>query len=196
MSLKTDLQGAVPSSLLQGPNVEAFIDSGVARHDAIETVVRAIVEQLDPENGVGDRLDIIGAILGRKRLGLTDDRYRGVLQAQRALVLSSKGSTETLVTVAELVSQGSVISYLEVYPAAAILTVSFDTSHEDLTIPLLREMLNKAKNGGIRLWLTWGDTDEILLADSDSISVDSPGNVDSDSVVVTDNFPTIRIIQV
>jgi hypothetical protein len=53
------------------------------------TVMRAIVEAFDIENADGEQLDFIGNVIGLKRQGFNDIRYRTFLLIQRDLILAA-----------------------------------------------------------------------------------------------------------
>jgi hypothetical protein len=155
-----------------GPNFRAILDGLEARHLANEAVLQSMPEAFDPTQAVGAQQDIIGARLGRRRLGSSDARYELLLQIQVQLILSSQGGPDALMTIVGLLTGLPATEYYEVYPAHASIGAAVPIADTNL----LTRLLEEAKVGGVSLHLHAHQTaGAVLLGDTTDGDVEDPG---------------------
>lgn len=106
------------------PNIEGLLKSWLAQFQSLEDVYQQIVSSRSLQ-GVGVQLDILGSLVGERRLGRTDDSYKLAISV-RILVNGSDGSNEDLqnILLAILATQGiapenakNYLTFEEYFPA-------------------------------------------------------------------------------
>lgn len=126
------------------PNIGALGDIIDLRTDAHTAVLQALDAAFDLASAVGDQLDILGALLGFPRVGLTDDRYRRALKVQRSSILSSAGTRPTMIQVFTDWTTNVPESYRDIPPNEFEITGKVAVADE----ALLLEFITKAAPAG------------------------------------------------
>lgn len=114
-----------------------------------------------PSSTVGAQLDMIGAIVGQLRNGMTNDDYRRYIRA-RIAANNSDGVIEDLITVTSLVLNDPLVSILvhTVGVAACIVRITGDSVSNALA-GILIDMLRSAHAAGVKLTLeSWPDASD------------------------------------
>lgn len=92
-------------------NIEALSGILAGEVQALETAARQVLEDVtDFDNSVGAQLDIIGAIVGLSRQGLSDAIYRDRLKVQR-LVNRSAGHASEIIQIVNLFASSPTFAY-------------------------------------------------------------------------------------
>lgn len=182
----TDTTPTTPSNLaaamqdriimfVRGPRFKALVEALASRTDALLEVSEDIVEAFDIDTAVGVQLDRLGELLQRPRYGASDDRYRTLLKIQVELVLSSQGTTPTIMRIVELFTGEPPSSYSEHYPMAFEIGAELpDVEDTDLLLQILRE----ATSAAYGVTLLWHDDEALILDYTDADPVDDAGTLD------------------
>lgn len=132
--------------------LQALLVSYLRQIQLLEDCVWEVIFARTIEDAQGLTLDFIGAIVGRKRLALTDDDYRIAIRAQIRINRSS-GTPEDIIAVTDLsIPASASFTYSEHYPAAITIDVLNTVA---FTIKVLVDNLRAAKAGGVRLNLVY-----------------------------------------
>ena len=137
-------------------NVEKFIAALVAGLQDIEDAMLAILAQRLIDNAIGAQLDLIGRVVGQKRLGLSDADYRRYLRA-RISVNRSSGTMPEIIAIARLVLgdlEGSIV-IRTVYNATFILEVQDRPTTDAEASALVALVSAAAKAAGVRCYVAW-----------------------------------------
>lgn len=139
---------------------EQFLAALVSPVQVLEDTLQAVKIGRLLDYAVGVQLDAIGKIVGRPRNGLTDDdNYRRVIRAQIA-ANKSDGLIEDFITVTDLVVYEDDGVYVVTNWGGATITIRVDGVAITWTVAeLLNELLQKAKSGGVRLYLEFSELD-------------------------------------
>jgi hypothetical protein len=176
-----ELDAVMVDRLLQvvrpGPVFSSLISLFANRGKAIIAALEAVRNGFDVEDAVGIQLDRLGEILQLPRFGAGDERYRVLLQIQIQLILSSVGTTDSLLEVVRLFTGVDAPEYYEAHPLRfSISAIVLD--HDDAL--LLRKLLKQAKVGGVAMsFVIWPD-ENVMLGDvlAPATPVDDPGLAD------------------
>lgn len=114
-----------------------FICCLVGPLGAYITVLRDIQQAFDLDTAAGEQLDFIGNVIGLKRQGFGDIRYRNFLQIQRDLILGAfrkdanwTGTTNNILTICRtFIGPGG----------GAIVLVNFGWYNFELSIPSITD---------------------------------------------------------
>jgi hypothetical protein len=101
---------------------------------------------------IGDQLDKWGGLVGESRGGLEDDDYRRFIRA-RVLVNRSKGSTDELVKIMQLVTAPSTVRRYELPPAGFELFCWRNDPMPEHVYRRAGNMLRAAKPAGVAMEL-------------------------------------------
>ncbi len=103
-------------------NIEALLDSlGGQQIQDLENILFDINTRLDIDNSVGVQLNNIGLIVGQPRNGQDDITYRLFLKAKSGVNVS-EGDVERVLSVWKIITGGTVIQVIDVYPAGVELS--------------------------------------------------------------------------
>lgn len=111
----------------------------------------------------GEQLDLIGALIGKKRDGRTDAAYQQVLRVE-LLVKRSRGLPEDLIAIARaiLTLDGGPIYYSEGYPANVTISFNPGTILDDY------QVFERAKAAGVRILVATGVAPNAMLTGWDN----------------------------
>lgn len=168
---KARLRSRLAEQFKDKANLLAVVDAYAAQIQELEDSGQALalLLSIDPVTsdtssplygiGRGVQLDVIGLLVGQKRLAASDATYRLYLRA-RIRVNKSSGTPEELyaVFVALFAAAGQAKATAE-QPAAIVFQVLapvLDPPTADLLLSFLRD----AKDGGVRLLLEWQGVDD------------------------------------
>lgn len=148
------------------PRIEAVLGAFLDQIQKIEDVLWELYTEDWIDTATGDRLDVLGAIVGEERGGATDDDYRSFIRA-RVRVNRSTGLLSELIEIVRLIQFDDLdVRAREYYPAALQIE-----PEEEVTVNAHRvgRMLHDAAAGGVALrfvYLTAPRT-ESLMFDND-----------------------------
>lgn len=142
---------------VRGPLFSALELARAERTNAYVAACQDIAAAFDIDTATGDRLDALGTILQRPRLGASDDRYRVLLQIQIELILSSSTTTPTILRIVELFTGAAPRSYSEHYPSGYTVEATVDPADVDLLVSLLSD----ATSATYQLTLIAGSADAL-----------------------------------
>lgn len=135
-----------------GPRNQGILAGIGAQLQEIEQAYWDLYNAFDGDTATGDQLDLLGKLVGELRQGRTDDDYRAAVKV-RIMVNVSDGSLPTLLRISLAMVPGATVIMSESAP----MTITIDFSTEgDTTIRTLKQMLQKAKAGGVRLFISAG----------------------------------------
>lgn len=170
-----------------GTRVRALCDLIDTRWARIIAALNAVRTGFDLDSAVGVQLDVLGAMIGREREGMTDARYRRALRVQVIALSSATGTTPGILRVFEAWIGTAAANYRNVPPAYVEIGGDVDPADESL----LRRFLELVVPGGVRLSVVGAvpDAAGYLLADSVVDPLADPGVVDCVATPVDDARP-------
>ncbi len=130
------------------PRMEAVLGAFLDQIQKIEDVLWALYTEDWIDTASGDRLDVIGAVVGEERGGADDDEYRSFIRA-RVRVNRSTGLLAELVAIVRLIQYDDLgVRAREYYPAALQIE-----PEEEVTVNAHRvgAMLQDAASAGVAL---------------------------------------------
>jgi hypothetical protein len=137
-------------------------------------------DERDLDNSVGEQLDILGAILNKRRLGADDDTYRIRLRAQIRLIKSS-GTQPELLELLDTLLDGSYL-FTPYYPASFVIEAV-----PALTASQASEfgaIIQAGKAAGVRGFLVYSLEDDdatFQLASGDAFETDADTGLSNDA---------------
>jgi len=115
----------------------------------VENAFFNMKEGMDKDSATGDRLDIIGSIVGEPRAGQTDAQYLNAINA-RIEINSSQATIEDVISVAIATSGGTVTFQIsESYPAGFVMEINEDIDPSLVDVDRLASFISQARGGGI-----------------------------------------------
>lgn len=123
--------------------IEGLLDAlGSDQIQDLEDAIFGLNTRLDIDNSSGVQLDNIGTIVGRKRNGQSDAVYRIFLKAIIGRNVS-ESEAERVISVWKIITQGTIIQLLEVFPAEVALfsDVELDPSLVDIAFELMQDVV-------------------------------------------------------
>ena len=129
--------------------IEGLLDAlGSDQIQDLEDAIFGLNTRLDIDASLGQQLDNIGKIVGRERNGQADDIYRVFLKAVIGRNVS-ESEAERVISVWKIITQGTIIQLLEVFPAEVALfsDVELDASIVDIAFALMQDVVG----AGIRV---------------------------------------------
>lgn len=144
-------------------NITLFLRAILASVQDVENAMQQLYRERRVDTAVGIQLDVLGRLVGQKRMGLSDDDYRRYISA-RIATNRSNGSYEDLIKIAVLVINDDGL-YAHVRQAG---TATVIVRLEDLIVSLalgdiVLHFLKQAVAGGVRLVLEFS-----TIADEDA----------------------------
>ncbi len=164
-----------------------WVTAKALRTERLLEVCQEIVEAFDLTTATGDRLDRLGGILQRPRLGMTDARYRVLLQIQVLLILTTTASTPVILRVVELFTGFAPLAYSEHYPSGYRVDAVIDPDD----VPLLLELLRQATAATYAVTLAANDEDALILDYTTDDPVDGAGTLDYTTADPVDGAGTL-----
>lgn len=158
----------------EGPNFAGLASILDARFFAVEGVAAQILNAFDLDTALFDRLDVIGAWLGRPREGLSDVRYRRALRVQRTSILSSTGTAPALLQIFLDWTGTDALEYQTAPPATVQIGGIVAVQDENLLV----QFLQTAKPGGVVLFVYGRADNNTLLNDFTDTPITDPGTTD------------------
>jgi hypothetical protein len=147
--------GLLISQYRDKPRITALLSSYLRRVQELEDAIFDVLVARLIDNAVGVQLAAIGRIVGQtNEAGWDDDTYRLFIKA-RIRANQSNGHGDDVIDVLNLVEAADFV-LSEVYPAA--MYVDFIEA-PDAAPAILIELARRAKGGGVRLQLLYGEHD-------------------------------------
>lgn len=137
--------------LTQYADKQTFLDltecltSGIQK---LEDVFYSLLSIISIEDSEGIQLDNIGYVVGQLRNGLDDPEYKIFIYGRIAANLS-KGTPEELISIFSLLTNATLVTYQEIYPAS--FSVMTDGTIIAGLEDQIKEILNIAAAGGVGL---------------------------------------------
>lgn len=125
--------------------IDAFV--GFQTQDQ-EDLFWALIEETYIATAVGAQLDRIGEIVIQDRNGLSDEIYRVLIYAKIGANVS-KGDPESIINVARLLTQSTLVHFQEYWPAGWGMAVNGPPMSQDI-INKVYSRLDKVDPGGVR----------------------------------------------
>lgn len=151
------------------PNVQALLEGLCAQVQDLEQMFVDMDFYRQIDNGFGEHLDNIGAIVRQPRASLDDSDYKLYLKAKIAANLSS-GTVESLYTIARLlVGDSATIGLENQYPAGFEFTVIEEI--DPATAAALLAFFRTSRAAGVRGILHWSES-----APEDTFTLDGTGD--------------------
>lgn len=140
-------------------NTEKSIAARLGPANALGAAMRAVLTQRSIDTAVGAQLDVLGALVGRARQGVTDDEiYRRYIRAQIS-ANKSDGTIPDILTVARAVlGNGGTIVNSNTGCAAYVLRVEGLAVSDDVA-GVLVELVLQATSAGVRAVVEWSSAD-------------------------------------
>ena len=128
--------------------LKQFLNAFSAQGQILENTFQELYTLRDIASSSGAQLDGIGEIAGESRLGRGDEEYRIAIVFRLFLNVSS-GEPETLLAATKFLTQGTIITIVETFPATVILFT--DGAAIDFTTATFLQSLAPA---GVKVYLT------------------------------------------
>lgn len=154
-----------------GERYRALVGIIIERALAFIETVREIREAFDLTTATGDRLDRIGSLVYLDRLGLDDSQYRTAIQIRIQLILSSTGTTATILEIVRLFTGLEATEYGEAYPKT--FWVGADTTLADGL--RLKDLVLQARAGGYNA--------SVIIVNDDSLICDDPAETQTTTFI-------------
>lgn len=162
-------------AFVRNTNLSALVNTFADRTEDFLDTASDVAASIDLDNATGVHLDRLGALLQLPRYGASDERYRVLLRVQSQLILSSTTTTPVVLRIVALFSGQNPTMYSENYPMG--FAVGAVVAEAD--VPLLLELLGKAKAAAYEVTLVASFNDEFLIADyTHADPIDGAGVVD------------------
>jgi len=149
-------------TLQDQPNLATFLTAHVAPIQDIEDALQDVLTERQVDTAIGDQLDMLGAIVGQPRDGLSDDDYRRYIRA-RIKTNRSRGTIPEIVSIAEFVinDPDAVIELTNWGVAAYDLQIG-DILVTDELAAILLAFLQDATAAGVRPILRYNNNDPTI----------------------------------
>lgn len=174
-------------------NLTALAKAVLTQVQAIEDALWQLFTERWIDTAVGTQLDVLGKIVGEKRLGETDTDYRLRLRA-RIKTHKSSGTIEDVLGVFKALTStqaGATLKLEGSFPAGFILTLgSFTVTASQVAI--LRDFLGDAKSAAIHAILHWIQSTEagtFYIEQATTLTVAASAGNTTITVASTTGFP-------
>lgn len=137
------------------PNLEALLSAFIAQVQDLENMLWDLIDKRILSAATGDQLDILGSIVGQKRLGYDDDAYR-LLVRVRILLNTSSGTPDNILTVVNLLIEND-FAYTEWYPAGMSIVIADELTADADLVALV---VSLARSAGIHATIEYTLTDD------------------------------------
>jgi hypothetical protein len=137
------------------PRLAALLSSYLRRVQELEDAIWDVLVKRLIDNAVDEQLRMIGRIVGQANEGGWDDDTYRIFIKGRIRANQSNGHGDDVIDVLNLVEAADFV-LSEVYPAAMYVDFATPTIADPL---ILMELARRAKGGGVRLQLLYGDHD-------------------------------------
>ena len=149
-------KGLLIEHLRGGANNEAFVEAFVDQVQDLEDVHFGLLVDRAIATAVGAQLDILGAIIGRERLGAEDDEYRLYVTAQIRVNVGS-GTPEDILDILDLLIVND-FGLFEWAPAA--FTIVVDDALTEARAVILADIVQHGRPGGVGASLEYTVVDD------------------------------------
>lgn len=158
-------------SQFRKPNVEILLRALLSQVQGLENAAVTLLDRAI-DNLSGYRLDVAGRIVGRERLGMTDDVYRVWIKGKIAANRSS-GLTEQILALVVLVFGDVDTTLIEDFPAG--FTLYIEDAIDGAQGAEFARLLQIAKAAGVAAQLWWvGESAAFQFSDDGTTVASSP----------------------
>lgn len=174
-------------------NFQKMIRALVTPLTTAETTLQQLYTERWVNTAVGAQLDIVGALVGRARQGVTDDEiYRRYIRATVA-ANKSDGLVSDLIDVSRLVVFDDAATYVVQYGGNASVHVTVSGAVVDPAVSaVLATLLRSAAAGGVRLVVeTWSEDEADMFAFDGGTGLGFASLPELDLAPLTTNVETI-----
>lgn len=132
-------------------NTQKALRAWLAPAPELEATMQAVLTERSVDTAVGAQLDVVGALVGRPREGVTDDEiYRRYVRAQ-ITANKSDGIIEDILTIARLVVDDEDATFVLRNEGTAAYTLAVEgVAITNEVAAVLMKLLLKATSGGVR----------------------------------------------
>ncbi len=117
----------LPEQFKSKTNLDKLLDILAVHIQENETVLFDLLTNRSLTTAIGAQLDGLGQILGEERLGRNDADYRAALNVRITINLSS-GTPDTMIDVFAALTNASLVTFNEIFPATVHLIAQGVTS--------------------------------------------------------------------
>lgn len=173
-----DGEAKLLSQFKNSPKFRALLRSYLRQIQKLENAIWEVItiRGIAASEGVG--LDVIGRVVKRARLGLSDGDYRLALRAQIRINRSSGSPIDILAITGLSLPDGASYFLTPYFPATILITIPDNVG---ANIQLLYDNLRRAKMGGVALFLIYAlDPEEntFTFSSSDSVEINADRGFD------------------
>jgi len=148
------------------PNMRALLAANTNRLQELENLIWEMLNGLLIDNAVGVNLEILGRLVGQDRISPDDDIYRRAIKA-RVRINISQGEPEDLYYIVRVMVPGSTFTYLDVYPAMAIIEIDDGMLFNDPNLLAIFLWEARASGVGFRLWYNVSGENTFAFSDGE-----------------------------
>ncbi len=134
------------------PRIVSLIRALAVGVQALEDDAFGVLVSTTLTAATNNDLDHWGALVGERRGGLDDQRYRTFIEA-RILANQSKGSRDELIRILQIISAPSTVTHTVTFPAAFQFVILRPEYMGDLHRRRVSETMNAIKPGGVAMLL-------------------------------------------
>ncbi len=133
--------------------IELLIESLAGPAEDLETTLYDLLTLRGVETAIGAQLDVLGAIVGQAREGLSDDDFRRYIRARIAANKSEGTVPDLLLVVRQVLGDAEADPVVhQQYPAAVVVRV-LDRAIPTATAEIMAKFLRAAAAAGVRVIL-------------------------------------------
>jgi phosphomannomutase len=151
-------------------NFKSLASAFIRPYNEIEIQLAELNKIKDLNNATGDRLDILGEIVGEERKSRPDDEYRTAIRV-KIFLNSSSGEAARIIQAAISFTQATRIDFIEDYPAGILLEI---TTPFPLPANLIDE-LEKIALAGVRIGISLSNDGDDFIFDDEGGFFSGPG---------------------
>lgn len=115
-----DAYNRLTAVFLDKPLIQGLLASFTDQIQELEDGFYPFLTQLTVRNGVGKQLDLIGEWVGERRRGRNDLQYRRAIYLRIARNIS-KGTSEDIIDIYQLLTGATSVFWYEIYPAHVVI---------------------------------------------------------------------------
>ena len=176
------------------PNMGKTIRALVGGYDEMETMFFQIRDEtFDIDASIGVQLDVLGIIVGQKRLGFDDDFYRILLRARIGINIS-EGEPERIISTAKILTGATFLHYMNLRDGE--VAIGTDGTIDVVTKDFLLKNLQKVLMGGVRLdYVATYELGEAFAFSGINATATAKGFGDSVDALAGGKFAEINVIK-
>jgi hypothetical protein len=139
------------------PIVVASVESMASPMQSVENGAWSLETERIIDTAVGPQLENFGAIVGQQREQFDDEDYRRYVRARVRLNVSSGTIPEIIGILEILLEEGQTLRFLNEFPAGFTIWIE-GAEMSSVLASKLAAFIKKARAGGVRAILSWGES--------------------------------------